>query len=101
MRARLAALMTAVVVALVAPVASAEAELDATLNVVHGVPGLTVTVCLDGNPAITDFEPGEVVSGVPVTAGDHAVTLVPDGALCSAVVLGAEVTLDAWKNDPP
>ena len=35
-----------------------------TLNVVHGIPGLTVDVCVNGAKAITDFEPGDVVSGV-------------------------------------
>ncbi len=34
-----------------------------TLNVVHGIPGLTVDVCVNGAKAITDFEPGDVVTG--------------------------------------
>ena len=48
-------------------VASARAG-DATLNVVHGIPGLTVDVCVDGATAIPDFAPGTVITGVR-TAG--------------------------------
>lgn len=97
MRGRAATLVAALVVALMAA-PSATAATDATLNVVHGVPRLTVTVCLDGSPAIPDFTPGEIVSGVPVGAGDHEVTIVADGDPCSAAVLEAEVTLEAGKN---
>ena len=32
-----------------------------TLNVVHGIPGLTVDVCVNGAKAITDFMAGDVV----------------------------------------
>lgn len=97
MRGRAATLVAGLVVALMAA-PSATAATDATLNVVHGVPGLTVTVCLDGTPAIFDFTPGEIVSGVPVSAGDHEVTIVADGDPCSASVLQADVQLKGGKN---
>ncbi|GIU99979.1 MAG: hypothetical protein KatS3mg014_1595 [Actinomycetota bacterium] len=42
---------------------------DATLNVVHGVPGVDVNVCVNGDLAIPDFDPGEVVEGVVLPAG--------------------------------
>ena len=35
-----------------------------TLNVVHGIPEVVVDVCVNGEKAITDFDPGEVVTGV-------------------------------------
>ena len=43
-----------------------------TLNVVHGIPGLTVDVCVNGAKAITEFEPGDVVSGVKLPAASTA-----------------------------
>lgn len=96
---RAATLVTALVVVVALMAApNATAATDATLNVVHGVPGLTVTVCLHGNPAILDFTPGEVVSGVPAGAGDHEVTIVADGDPCSAAVLQAGVRLEAGKS---
>jgi len=36
----------------------------ATVNVVHGIPGLDVAVCVNGAKAIRDFNPGEIVAGV-------------------------------------
>ena len=43
-----------------------------TLNVVHGIPGLTVDVCVNGAKAITDFEPGDVVTGVRLPGASTA-----------------------------
>ena len=45
----------------------------ATLNVVHGIPGLTVDVCVNGATAIPNFMPGDVVAGVPATTKPRVV----------------------------
>ncbi len=45
---------SALAVATLGGVATAKAG-NATLNVVHGIPGLTVDVCVDGATAIPDF----------------------------------------------
>jgi len=37
---------------------------DATLNVVHGIPGVDVNVCVNDSEAISDFSFGDVVTGV-------------------------------------
>lgn len=60
-----------------------------TLNVVHGIPGLDVDVCVNGNKAILDFNPGEVVAGITLPAGRYDLAVVMKGDPCTAAVLKA------------
>jgi len=79
-------------------VASARAG-DATLNVVHGIPGLTVDVCVDGATAIPDFAPGTVVTGVKLPAGSHEFKVVAQNGDCAgAGILVVVAGLKADKN---
>jgi Domain of unknown function (DUF4397) len=55
---------------------------DASLNVVHGIPGVDVEVCVNGAVAIPGFNPGEVVTGVPLPAGTYDVKIVAAGNTC-------------------
>jgi hypothetical protein len=64
-----------------------------TLNVVHGIPGLTVDVCVNGAKAITGFEPGDVVSGVRLPEGEYRLKVTPAGEPCGAAVLSAKADL--------
>ena len=68
-------------------VASAGVSRTATLNVVHGIPGLDVDVCVNGDKAITDFNPGEVVAGLKLPAGRYDLAVVAKGAPCSPALL--------------
>ena len=77
--------------------ASARAA-DATLNVVHGIPGLTVDVCVNGDTAISDFMPGDVVAGVKLPAGTYHLGVVAAGAKCSAEILAANATVAGGRN---
>lgn len=98
MRARSAALAAALIVVLVGSATPAAAA-QATLNIVHGVPGLEVTVCLDGSPAIASFMPGQIEEGLAVGAGAHQVTIGGGEDPCSTgAVLQADVTLEAGRN---
>lgn len=66
------------------------AAADASLNLVHGIPGVDVEVCVNGAVAITDFNPGEVVTGVPLPAGSYDVKIVAAGDAChDAAILEA------------
>lgn len=81
--------------------ARTSAAANATLNVVHGIPGVDVNVCLNGEVAISDFNPGEVVSGVELdSAASYDVKIVANAAACSgtAILEAADVTLEAGKN---
>ena len=54
---------------------------DATLWVVHGVPGATVEVCVNGAPAKEDFAYRQKFSTL-VPAGDYTFALYANGADC-------------------
>ena len=68
-----------------------------TLNVVHGIPGVVVDVCVSGAKAITDFEPGEVVSGVKLPEGTYELEVTPAGEPCSAAILEVTAELEGGR----
>lgn len=69
----------------------------ATVNVAHYAPfgdsTASVTVRVDGNDALTNFEFGDVRTGVTLPAGEHLIEIIPTGA--STVAISATVTLMA------
>lgn len=70
--------------------AGSAAAADASLNVVHGIPGVDVEVCVNGAVAIPDFNPGEVVTGVALPSGSYDVKVVAAGGACTdAAILEA------------
>jgi hypothetical protein len=73
---------------------------DASLNVVHGIPGVDVEVCVNGAVAIPDFNPGEVVTGVALPAGAYDVKIVAGGGTCgdAAILEATGVELASGKN---
>ena len=73
---------------------------DASLNVVHGIPGVDVEVCMNGAVAIPGFNPGEVVTGVPLPAGTYDVKIVAAGNTCDdeAILEADGVELARDKN---
>jgi hypothetical protein len=89
----------AVLASLLGQPANAAADRKARINVVHGIPGVAVKVCVDGKPAIRDFRYGEKVVGAALPAGAHRVRVVPAAEPCSSpAVLKARYHLDAGKN---
>jgi hypothetical protein len=71
----------------------------AMVNVVHGIPGVAVKVCVDGRPAVRGFRYGEKVAGAALPAGHHRVRVVPTGRACSAPALLKErYDLDAGRS---
>ena len=73
---------------------------DATLNVVHGIPGVDVNVCVNGTEAISDFTYGQVVTGVPLADGVYAFKIVAAADACTAtgILVAADVQLTGGKN---
>jgi hypothetical protein len=73
---------------------------DASLNVVHGIPGVDVNVCVNGSEAIPDFNPGEVVTGVALPAGsyDFAIVAASDACDDAAILEANGVILEDGKN---
>ena len=73
---------------------------DASLNVVHGIPGVDVEVCVNGDVAIPGFNPGEVVTGVALPAGSYAVKIVAAGDTCddAAILEATGIELASDRN---
>jgi hypothetical protein len=82
MRRTIAAVGTAGLVALIAtPMATANAaeDAEATVSVLHGVPGLTVDVYANGEELIPDFEPGTLTDPLTLPAGTYDLQVFADG----------------------
>jgi hypothetical protein len=52
---------------------------EATVSVLHGVPGLTVDVYADGEELIPDFEPGTLTDPLSLPAGSYDLQVFADG----------------------
>ncbi|MGX1161188.1 uncharacterized protein DUF4397 [Arthrobacter sp. SLBN-100] len=76
------------------------AEGDARLSVLHGVPGLTVDVWVNGERTLDDFTPGTLAGPLALPAGNYALAITAaDAADASAAVIGpVNVTLAANGN---
>jgi hypothetical protein len=61
----------------------AAAQDDAQLSVLHGVPGLTVDVCVNGNVLLPDFAPGTWAGPLALPAGTYTVAIFADTTDCS------------------
>ncbi|GAA5159476.1 DUF4397 domain-containing protein [Ornithinimicrobium tianjinense] len=63
--------------AFAAPAAADEHE--ATVSVLHGVPGLTVDVYVNGEETIPDFAPGTLTDPMMLPAGSYDIAIYADG----------------------
>ena len=50
-------------------------DAPAKLSVLHGVPGLTVDVWVDGNLTLDDFTPGTLAGPLELAAGDYEIAI--------------------------
>lgn len=80
--------------------APANAAEEATVSVLHGVPGATVDVYANGNALLTNFKPGTLTDPVKLPAGDYdlKVTAAGAGAGGAAVIEANDVTVPAGAN---
>jgi hypothetical protein len=79
-----------------APAAAAE---NGTVYVVHGVPGLTVDVYVNGMAALTGFKPGQVAGPLSLPAGSYDVAVRKAGAAGTAApAIDKKVTVPAGAN---
>jgi hypothetical protein len=79
--------------------APATAGGTATVNVVHGIPGVPVKVCVDGSVVDAEFKYGSKIVGAELPAGNHKVKLVGTDAGCgAAAILAARYDLKAGSN---
>ncbi len=80
--------------------APAQAADEATVSVLHGVPGATVDVYANGNALLTDFKPGTLTDPVKLPAGEYDLKVVAAGAGAggAAVIQADDVTVPAGAN---
>jgi hypothetical protein len=78
----------------------ASAADDAQLSVLHGVPGLTVDVWVNGERTLDDFTPGSLAGPLALPAGTYTVAITAaDAADASAPAIGpVDLTLAAGTN---
>jgi hypothetical protein len=69
-----------------------------TVSVVHGVPGLTVDVYLNGELAIPGFEPGAIAGPLDLPATDYEIVIVAEGGDPSQPVISGSASLPAGAN---
>jgi hypothetical protein len=81
MRAQIAAVGAAgaLALALTPFAASADSHQNATVSVLHAVPGLTVDVYANGEELIPDFEPGTLTDPLTLPAGSYDLQVFADG----------------------
>ena len=79
--------------------AAPAAKGTATVNVVHGVPGLAVKICVDGAKVVDNFRYGSTIVGAALPAGNHVVKVLAAGKPCAApAVLKQTYNLSARTN---
>ena len=101
MRARLLSGIAAGTLALVTLAAVPASAADpAKLSVLHGVPGLTVDVWVNGERTLDDFTPGSLAGPLDLPAGTYTVAITAaDAADASAPAIGpVDLALEAGKN---
>jgi hypothetical protein len=79
MRRTIAVAGAAGLVALLTPMSAANAADDATVSVLHAVPGLTVDVYANGEELIPDFKPGTLTDPLSLPAGSYDLQVFADG----------------------
>lgn len=72
------ALLVPLALATAGTAAAANAD-EATVSVLHGVPGLTVDVYANGEELIPDFAPGTLTDPLTLPAGSYDIAIFPDG----------------------
>ncbi|KGM15065.1 hypothetical protein N867_12360, partial [Actinotalea fermentans ATCC 43279 = JCM 9966 = DSM 3133] len=84
----------------IAAAAPATAATTAKLSVLHGVPGLTVDVWVNGERTLDDFEPGELAGPLDLPAGTYTVAITAsDAADASSPAIGpVDLPLAAGGN---
>jgi hypothetical protein len=75
-------------------------EETGTVTVIHGVPGLTVDVYVNGGLALPSFEPGTITDPLTLPAGDYDIEIYAAGADPEAgdPAIAGSTTLPAGAN---
>jgi hypothetical protein len=93
------ALAAAALVSVAATGTAAAQSGTGTVTVVHGVPGLTVDVYVDGEPTLTGFAPGTVTDPIELPAGSYELAVRAAGEPADAApAISGSADLPAGAN---
>jgi hypothetical protein len=84
--------------ALVTTGAALANDATGTVTVIHGVPGLTVDVYVNGQLTLPGFEPGTVTDPLQLPVGDYEIIIVPAGGDPSNPAISGSATVTAGLN---
>jgi len=98
MRKMITALAAAMLLVVAAPAALAQSEEGGQVTVIHGIPGLTVDVFVNGDATLEGFEPGDVAGPLALPAGDYDLAIAPAGAGIDGAVLTGTATVTDGLN---
>ena len=87
-------------IAIVGAVPAAADNHTASLSVLHGVPGLTVDVWVNGERTLDDFEPGDLAGPLDLPAGTYTVAITASDAAddSSPVIPAVDLPLEAGTS---
>jgi Domain of unknown function (DUF4397) len=91
-----AGIMTAVGAAAAAPAGAQNG--DATVYVVHGIPGVPVDVFVNGKDTVADFQPGKVAGPLSLPPGSYQITIYKAGHDSSTPVISQAAQVPAGAN---
>ena len=98
MRARLLAGIAAGTLALVTLAAAPATAADpAKLSVLHGVPGLTVDVWVNGERTLDDFTPGSIAGPLDLPAGTYTVAITAADAADASSPRPSARSTSPWR----
>jgi hypothetical protein len=97
MRKLMVGLTAAFMAIAIALPASAQAS-GGQVTVIHGIPGLTVDVFVNGDLTIEDFEFGDVAGPLDLPAGDYDLAISPAGGDVGDAVLTGTATVTDGLN---
>jgi hypothetical protein len=98
MRLRHLLLTAALLLAVAAPAAAQDG--NATVTVVHGIPGATVDVWVNGEATLEGFAPGTITDPLSLPAGDYEIAVYEAGAdpESADAIIEASVSLPGGAN---
>ena len=97
MKKTMISLALAAMMIFAAPAALAQ-EAGGKVTVIHGIPGLTVDVFVNGDLTLPGFAPGDVAGPLDLPAGDYELAIAPEGAGIGAAVLTGTATVTDGLN---
>jgi len=89
--------LVAIMVVALAPAATAQTS-GGQVTVIHGIPGLTVDVFVNGDATLEGFEPGDVAGPLDLPAGDYDLDIAPAGSGIGAAVLSGTASVTDGLN---